>query len=468
MQTSQELRSLGKITYPTIFTGALLFSKSIISVLFLSHLGFLELAGGSFAISFANISGHSIMKGLSMAMEPICCQAYGAKRWSILTQTHNKTVILLLIAAIPIIALWLAMEPILLWSGQDREFTEIVEEYITYAIFELLAQAYLNVLKNFIRSQSITTPIYVSAIIAIILHGPINYLLTITLKLGVKGVALSTGLCSLNMIIGILVYLYKSDSTLKPWDRTTGTGSSHGWKPLLGSALPSTFSVSLEWWWYEIMLLICSRLNNPQANIATMGIVMQLTGLLYVIPHSLSLGMSTCIGNELGADQPAKAKKIAVIGIAAAFGLGIMASVVTFVLKEKLGKLYTKEQEILKMISEVLPLLGLCEIGNFPQTTATGILRGSARQDVVAYIHFSSFYVIGLPIALVASFVFKMGFIGPWIGHAAAQVSCVVIMLYILVRTNWEDQARKAKELTRETASEVNDAEVNLLEDDPT
>ncbi|KAL9233871.1 hypothetical protein vseg_008808 [Gypsophila vaccaria] len=465
---SQELQSLGKITYPTILTGALLFSKSIISVLFLSRLGFVELAGGSFAISFANISGHSIMKGLSMAMEPICCQAYGAKRWPILTQTHNKTVILLLLAAIPITALWLAMEPILLWSGQDKEFTKVVKEYITYAIFELLAQAYLNVLKNFIRSQSITTPIYITAIIAILLHGPINYLLTITLRLGVKGVALATGLCSLNMIIGLFVYLYRSDSTLKPWDQHTGIRSSQGWKPLLGSALPSIFSVCLEWWWYEIMLLICSRLNDPQANIASMGIVMQLTGLLYVIPHSLSLGMSTCVGNELGANQPEKAKKIAALGIALAFGLGLMASVITFAMREKLGKLYTKEQGILKMTSKVLPLLGLCEIGNFPQTTATGILRGSARQDVTAYIHFGSFYVIGLPVALVASFVFKMGFIGPWIGHAAAQVSCVVIMLYILVRTNWDDQARKAKELTRETAREVNDVEVNLLEDDPT
>ena len=86
-------------------------------MLFLGRLGDAALAGGSLAIRFANITGYSVIKGLSMGMEPICGQAFGAKRWVVLSQTFQKAIILLLIATIPISILWLNMQTILMWLG---------------------------------------------------------------------------------------------------------------------------------------------------------------------------------------------------------------------------------------------------------------------------------------------------------------------------------------------------------------
>ncbi|GFY82447.1 MATE efflux family protein [Actinidia rufa] len=62
----EELLILGKITCPILMTTMLLHSKSIISMLFLGRMGKIELAGGSIAIAFANITGNSVMKG------PLC------------------------------------------------------------------------------------------------------------------------------------------------------------------------------------------------------------------------------------------------------------------------------------------------------------------------------------------------------------------------------------------------------------
>ena len=53
-------------------------------MLFLGHLGELALAGGSLAIGFANITGYSVLSGLTMGMEPICGQAFGAQRFKLL------------------------------------------------------------------------------------------------------------------------------------------------------------------------------------------------------------------------------------------------------------------------------------------------------------------------------------------------------------------------------------------------
>lgn len=56
-------------------------------MLFMGRLEELELAGGSLSIGFANITGYSVLPGLAMGMEPICGQAYGAKRWSLMGVT---------------------------------------------------------------------------------------------------------------------------------------------------------------------------------------------------------------------------------------------------------------------------------------------------------------------------------------------------------------------------------------------
>ncbi|OMO80998.1 Multi antimicrobial extrusion protein [Corchorus olitorius] len=70
---------MASLALPTILTAVLLYRRSMVSMLFLGHLGELALAGGSLAIGFANITCYSVLSGLAMGMEPICSQAFGAK-----------------------------------------------------------------------------------------------------------------------------------------------------------------------------------------------------------------------------------------------------------------------------------------------------------------------------------------------------------------------------------------------------
>ncbi|XP_021625674.1 protein DETOXIFICATION 53 [Manihot esculenta] len=464
MQVVEELILLGKIACPMAISSLVLHSKSIISMLFLGHLGDIELAGGSLAIGFANITGYSVIKGLAMGMEPICCQAYGAKKWSILSQTYKKTLCILFLATIPISLLWLYMEPILLGFGQDQNITSIARVYITYSIPELLSQAHLHPLRIFIRIQNLTKPIAIVVIFSMILHFPINYLLVIHLNLGVKGVALASFWYTINLSLGLLAYLILSRTAMKPWKNLHVTSFFQGWQPLVSLMLPSVLSVCLEWWWYEIMLLLCGLQDNPQASVAAMGILIQTTGLLYVVPYSLNLGLSARVGQELGAGQPSQAKRATTVGLIVSIFCGLLAFVFTVSVKDWWGKMYTKEQQILDLISLVLPIVGVCELGNCPQTAACGVLIGSARPKVGACVNFVAFYLIGLPVSTLLAFKLKLGVMGLWFGLAASQASCVCLMIYVLVCTDWKYQAQRAKELTQLTDEDGNnDLEANLL-----
>ncbi|KAA8539876.1 hypothetical protein F0562_026568 [Nyssa sinensis] len=380
----------------------------MISMLFLGRLGELALAGGSLAVGFANITGYSILSGLAMGMEPICGQAFGAKKHTLLGLSLQRTVLLLIFTSFPIALLWLNMRRILLFCGQDESIANEAQSYLFYSLPDLFAQSLLHPLRIYLRTQSITLPLTFCAALSILLHIPINYILVSKFGLGIK--------------------------------------------------------VCLEWWWYEIMILLCGLLLNPRATVASMGILIQTTALIYIFPSSLSFSVSTRVGNELGARQPAKAKLAAIVGLSCSFMLGFSALVFAIMVRKTWASMFTEDKEIIALTSLVLPIIGLCELGNCPQTTGCGVLRGTARPKVGANINLGCFYLVGMPVAVGLGFFAGFDFEGLWLGLLAAQASCVVTMLLVLCLTDWEFQALRAKELT---GSVVVDDSEEIEEDKP-
>ncbi|KAI3883621.1 hypothetical protein MKX03_016303 [Papaver bracteatum] len=448
----EEIKAIGKISGPTALTGLVLYSRAMISMLFLGYLGELELAGGSLSIGFANITGYSVISGLAMGMEPICGQAFGAKQWKLLGLTLQRTVLLLLCASLPISFIWLNMKKILLFCGQDEEISSVAHVYISFAIPDLFFLSLLHPLRIYLRTQNITLPLTYCSAVSLMLHVPLNFLLVVYLKMGVGGVAIAMIWSNLNLFILLSAFIYFSGVYKDSWV-SPSMDCIRGWSSLLKLSIPTCLSVCLEWWWYEFMIILCGLLVNPKATIASMGILIQTTSLVYVFPSALSLGVSTRVGNELGANRPAKARRAMIVSLLCAIILGLVAMSFTILMRHRWGRFFTNDSEILNLTAVALPIVGLCELGNCPQTTGCGVLRGSARPTIGANINLGSFYLVGMPVAIFMGFVVKIGFAGLWIGLLAAQATCALLMLFVLRRTNWIDQVERARDLTDDSSA---------------
>ncbi|KAL0450337.1 UNVERIFIED_CONTAM: protein DETOXIFICATION 48 [Sesamum latifolium] len=112
------------------------------------------------------------------------------------------------------------------------------------------------------------------------------------------------------------------------------------------------------------------------------------------------------------------------------------------------ARAFTEDEAIIALTAAVMPIVGLCELGNCPQTTGCGVLRGSARPSLGVHINLGSFYGVGLPLAVFMGFGMKMGLLGLWLGLLGAQIVCAVVMVWALSRTDWLLQVNRAKELT--------------------
>ncbi|EAY87054.1 hypothetical protein OsI_08452 [Oryza sativa Indica Group] len=443
-----EARSILGLALPMILTGLLLYLRSMISMLFLGRLGGLALAGGSLAIGFANITGYSVLSGLAMGMEPICGQAFGAGHYDLLGVTMQRTVLLLVAASVPIAGLWVHMRPLLLLCGQDAAIAAVAETYILASLPDLLLQAFLHPVRIYLRTQSINLPLTVCAALAIALHLPINYVAVSVLGLGIKGVALASVLANLNLVLFLFGYIWFKGVHKRTGGFALSADCLRGWGELVSLALPSCISVCLEWWWYEIMILLCGLLANPQATVASMGILIQTTSLIYIFPSSLGFGVSTRVSNELGANRPERACRAATVGLMLGFAFGGVASAFACHVRGAWATMFTADPAIVALTASVLPILGACELGNCPQTTGCGVLRGSARPKDAASINLRSFYLVGTPVALILAFWYHYDFRGLWLGLLAAQATCVVRMLLVIGETDWTAEAKRAQQLT--------------------
>ncbi|KAK9166419.1 hypothetical protein Scep_001610 [Stephania cephalantha] len=445
----EEIKQLYSIAFPMIMTGLFVYGKSLITMLFMGQLGKTVLAGGALSIGFSNITGYSLLSGLSMGMEPISSQAHGAHNSILMDHALHRTAAILLAASLPLSLLWLNVRPILLLFAQDPAISSLAATHIAFSVPSLLLHSLLNPLKIYLRSQNITKPFMHASALALLLHTPLNYLLVHRLRLGLPGIALASVLSDLNLLLSILLYLHHSSSLpSKPWQGLSTQHCFRDWKPILSLAIPSCISVCLEWWWYELMIVLSGLLSNAAEAVASMGILIQATSLVYIFPSAMSLAVSTRVGNELGANRPHRARASTRAALLCAVGTGLVAMWFTTAVRHKWGRTFVTDDAVATLTAMVMPVIGLCELGNCPQTTGCGALRGSARPCVGATINLGSFYGVGMPIAVLMGFYMDMGLMGLWLGLLAAQATCGVLMTFVVLRTDWALEAKKARQLT--------------------
>ncbi|KAF2290366.1 hypothetical protein GH714_012321 [Hevea brasiliensis] len=379
------------------------------------------------------------------ALETLCGQAYGAEQYQKLGTYTYSAIISLILVCIPISLLWMFTDKLLILIGQDPSISHVARKYSVWLIPNLVSYAVLQALIRCFQTQSLIIPMLFSSFVTLCFHIPFCWVLVFKTELGCVGAALAISV-SYWLNVFLLGLYMKYSSMCKDTRSAISMDVFWSMKEFFRFALPSAVMTCLEWWSYEIIILLSGLLPNPKVETSVLSICFSITYLHYFIPYGFGATASTRVSNELGAGNPQAAKvAISAIMILALAEVVIISMALLFC-RHILGYAISNEKEIVDHVADMAPFLCLSIIMDGSQAVLSGVARGSGRQHIGAYVNLGAYYLVGTPVGAVLAFVAHLKGKGLLIGLATGSFVQATLLAFMTIFTNWEKQAIKARE----------------------
>ncbi|GJM97316.1 hypothetical protein PR202_ga14235 [Eleusine coracana subsp. coracana] len=451
------------IALPLMCMNLTWFAKLAVTTAFLGRLGELELAAGTLGFSFANVTGFAVLTGLCGAMEPICGQAHGAGNVGLLRRTLGMGILMLLVASVPVAVLWLKVDAVLLLFGQRPDIAATARVYVLCLLPDLLVTSFLNPLKAYLSSQEVTLPTLLASCVALAIHIPLT--MWMSAHHGIRGVAAAVWITDLAVALilaayviiflpggGGFYYCYREKKKKKKNNNTSSSSSSSAaaaaaaseWLCFLRLAVACCLNTCLEWWSYEILILLTGRLPDARRMVAVIAIVLNLDYLLFSAMLSLSVSASVRVSNELGAGNAAVARRAARASIVFGVIAGVVGGLLMLAFRHPWARIYTTTEEVRSGVGKAMKVMALLEVVNFPLNVCGGIVRGTARPLLGTYAVVGGFYVVALPVGVALGFKTRLGLQGLLAGFLVGAAASLAVLVTLIVRMDWTAEAHKA------------------------
>uniref|UniRef100_A0A803KUQ7 Uncharacterized protein n=1 Tax=Chenopodium quinoa TaxID=63459 RepID=A0A803KUQ7_CHEQI len=349
----------------------------VITLMMVGHLSPLYLSSTALAVSLAAVTGFSLLLGMAGALETISGQSYGAQQYKKLgTQTYTA-IFSLTLFSIPLCVLWIYMGDILVFIGQDPAISREAGKFMTYLVPTLVCYAVYEPLVRYFQSQSLVMPMFVSSCCTVFLHIPLCWALVYKSGLNNLGGAIAMGIS--NWLNATLLALYMMFSPSCAATRSPiSVEMFHGIGEFFRFAIPSAAMVCLEWWSFELLILLSGLLPNPELETSVLSVCVTTVSALFAIPYRIAAAASTRIANELGAGNPQTARIAACGVVAMGVANGLIVSSVLFTTRRFFGYCFSNEKQVVDYVTNIAPLVCVNIISDSMQAVLSGVVEGVA------------------------------------------------------------------------------------------
>ncbi|XP_051124932.1 protein DETOXIFICATION 19-like [Andrographis paniculata] len=421
---------------PMILTNVSFYLIPLVSVMFAGHLGHLQLAGANLANSWASVSGYAFLMGLSGSLETLCGQGYGAKLYRLLGLYLQAACIITTFVAALLSLLWWFSDAVLILLGQDPEIAKAAGLYLKYLIPSLFAYGFLQNILRFLQTQSVVMPLVVCSLVPLVLHFGIGYGLVHWSGLGYTGAPLAA---SISLWISVLMlgsYVVKAEKFKLTWDGLSLESLKYVYLTFK-IALPSAAMVCLEYWAFEILVLLAGLMPNSEITTSLIAMCVNTEAICYMVAYGLSAAASTRVSNELGAGHPGRARSAMMVSLKLTVILAVLVVSALGLGHDLWASAFSDSAVIAEAFAPMTPLLVASILCDFVQGILSGVSRGCGFQHLVVFINLGTFYLIGMPIAILLGFKFNLYAKGLWIGLICGLSVQMMSLLLLTKLTNW-------------------------------
>lgn len=419
----------------------------VVCSLTVGHLGKNELAAVSLASMTTNIT-FAIFEGIATSLDTLCPLTYGAGNYFGVGIHIQRCIAFSMVVFIPFAFLWWFSQHIFsILMPDEPVLVELTSQFLRISIFGAPAYIMFESLKRFLQAQGI----FDAGIYVLLVCAPLNIFLSYTLVwnahigVGFIGAPIAVALNFWLMFLLLLLYAIYVDG-YQCWGGFSKKALHH-WKDLSHLAIPGIIMLEAEDLSYEILTLFSSYFGT--SFLAAQSAVSTTVSLLYMIPFSVGISSSTRIANFVGAKRPSCANLASRIGICASLVVGLLNCAILNLNKERIANIYSKDEEVVKYIVELFPLVGLVEIFDALNAVSGSCLRGQGMQYIGSIVNLSVYYLFAIPFGAILGWYFDLKLFGLWIGIGLGMLIIGATQSYFVMFPNWKrimDNAEKRQE----------------------
>ena len=323
---------------------------------------------------------------------------------------------------------------------KDMSIINIGAVYFRIVAFSYIPMAVSNILSAWLRCREHATIPFLASFGAVAVNTGLNYLLILGKSglpcMGIKGAAIATLISQLfNLIFIVIGFIYSIRN-----DGDKPVLSLHFKKLTIRDYLIMIMPILVSEFLWSLGQNVESAVYGHLgiSNLAAYTLTCPIQGLIVGALSGLSAAAGVMIGKRLGGKEYDEAyeesKKIMYAGL---IGSLVVSALLILLAGEYTG-LYRVDysvKELGKILLIIFALYAPVKVENM--ILGGGIIRSGGNTKIIMAIDIVGTWCIGIPLCLLAAYIFKWGIVGVYTLLTTEEIFRLVVSLIIFKRRKW-------------------------------
>lgn len=434
----RELTALARLAGPLVGANLLQMAVSAGDVIFVARLGTVDLAAATLGVFLFNLLMYAMI-GLGSASAALIAAELGARSHAVreVRRSFRMALWVAAVAAIPVIAILLSGERLLLLAGQDPEVARRAGGFLHIIVLALVPGAAAGILRSTAAALGRAFWAFVVTGMALLLNIVANWAFIRghlgMPALGLNGSAVATVVSMTAMLLAYGVILL-TDRRLRRY-RLFGRWWCPEW-PRFRKIVRLGTPIAITWMFEGALFggaaVLMGRIGV--AEVAAHAIALNIAAIAFQVPFGVAQATTIRVGMAYGAGDRQWIARAGWTAIVAGTAFMALTAAAMWIAPKLLISIYVEvdaasEAVVVALAVQYLAVAALFQLVDGAQAVAAGALRGLQDTRVPMIIAGIGYWVVGFGTSILFGFGLGWAGVGIWAGLAAglAFVSAVLV-----------------------------------------
>lgn len=410
------------ILFPILITQLSLASAVFVDTVMSGRVSSVDLAGVAIGVNIWQPLFNGL-NGVIIGITPILAQLHGAgKKSDIPFVVVQGLYFAAALSVIVIAAGGLLLTPLLTLVNFDPLVYRIGHDFLAAIALGIFPLFIASLLRSFLDSLGYTRVTMLIILCALPINILLNYLLIFGNfgfpRLGGAGAGYASAITYWCIALIFIIVVHKAEP-FKSYHifRRFYRISFPAWKEQLNIGLPIGLAIFCEMSIFGVVALLMA--NFGTMTIAAHQAAINFVSLIYMVPLSIGIALTICVGFEVGAGRHEAARQYSYLGLGMAIAVSLAFAAVLSVYKNEIAGLYSADRQMLTLIGNFLGYAIFFQLSDAIAAPIQGALRGYKDVTAAFLIAVVSYWGIGLPAGYLLAEYSSCGAYGYWIGFIA-------------------------------------------------